>query len=107
MARLSVAGHAMAFAGGDGRCYGLINAVAGNVGAPEVYGAHHGGFIPIDNGFSSTFGSFLISGPGLKQGYERPREELGYIHAVDVVPTICHILGVDPPAQTQAYLINH
>ena len=73
----------------------------GNVGAPLVYGAHHGGFIPTDNGFSSTFGSFLLSGPGLKKGYERPVERLGYIHAVDVVPTICHILGVESPAQSQ------
>jgi len=73
----------------------------GNVGAPLVYGAHHGGFIPTDNGFSSTFGSFLLSGPGLKKGYERPVERLGYIHAVDVVPTICHILGVEAPAQNQ------
>ena len=73
----------------------------GNVGAPLVYGAHHGGFIPTDNGFSSTYGSFLLSGPGLKKGYERPVERLGYIHAADVVPTICHILGVEPPAQSQ------
>ena len=73
----------------------------GKVGAPLVYGAHHGGFIPTDNGFSSTFGSLLLTGPGLKRGYERPVERLGYIHAVDVVPTICHILGVDPPAQSQ------
>ena len=73
----------------------------GSVGAPLEYGAHHGGFIPTDNGFSSTYGSFLLAGPGLKQGYERPVERLGYIHAVDVVPTLCHILGVDPPAQSQ------
>ena len=73
----------------------------GNVGAPEVYGAHHGGFLPIDNGFSSTFGSFLLAGPGLKQGYERPPDRLGYIQAVDVVPTLCHILDIDPPAQSQ------
>ena len=74
---------------------------SGNVGAPLVYGAHHGGFIPTDNGFSSTFGSFLLAGPGLKREYERPVERLGYIHAVDVVPTICHILDVEPPAQSQ------
>ena len=73
----------------------------GNVGAPLVYGAHHGGFIPTDNGFSSSFGSCFITGPGLKQGYERPVDKLGYIHAADVVPTFCHILGVDPPAQSQ------
>ena len=73
----------------------------GNVGVPEVYGAHHGGFLPIDNGFSSTFGSFLLAGPGLKQGYERPPDRLGYIQAVDVVPTLCHILDIDPPVQSQ------
>ena len=73
----------------------------GSVGAPEVYGAHHGGFIPTDNGFSSTYGSFLLAGPSLKQGYERPTDQLGYIQAVDVVPTLCHILGIDPPAQSQ------
>ena len=73
----------------------------GNVGAPLVYGAHHGGFIPTENGFSSTFGSFFLDGPGLKRGYERPVDRLGYIHAVDVVPTFCHILGVDPPVQAQ------
>lgn len=73
----------------------------GTVGAPEVYGAHHGGFLPTDNGFSSTFGSFLLAGPGVKEGYERPTDRLGYIHAVDVVPTFCHLLGIDPPAQSQ------
>jgi len=73
----------------------------GSVGAPEVYGAHHGGFLPVDNGFSSTFGSFLLAGPGVKRGYERPSDRLGYIHAVDVVPTLCHLLGIEPPAQSQ------
>ena len=73
----------------------------GAVGAPEVYGAHHGGFLPTDNGFSSTFGSLMLAGPGLKQGYERPTGSLGYIHAADVVPTLCHIFGVEPPAQSQ------
>ena len=73
----------------------------GAVGAPEVFGAHHGGFLPTDNGFSSTFGSLMLAGPGLKQGYERPVDKLGYIHAADVVPTFCHLLGVEPPAQAQ------
>ena len=73
----------------------------GNVGAPLEFGAHHGGFLPTDNGFSSTFGSFLIAGPGLKQDYERDTEQLGYIHAADVVPTLCRILGIEPPQQSQ------
>jgi len=73
----------------------------GSVGAPAVYGAHHGGFLPTDNGFSSTFGTMMIAGPGIKAGYERPTNRLGYIQAVDVVPTYCHLLGIDPPAQSQ------
>ncbi len=84
--------------------YGQWKGIVGNgtaVGAPEVYGAHHGGFIPTRSDISSSFGSFLLSGPGLKKGYERPSETLGYIHAADVVPTFCHILGVSPPAQSQ------
>jgi hypothetical protein len=73
----------------------------GAAGAPRVYGGHHGGFLPTDNGFCSTFGTFIVAGEGLKKGYERPAEILGYIHAVDVVPTLCHLFGVQPPAQSQ------
>ncbi|MCB0184560.1 MAG: alkaline phosphatase family protein, partial [Caldilineaceae bacterium] len=73
----------------------------GSVGAPAVYGAHHGGFLPTDNGFSSTFGTMMLSGPGIKAGYERPTDQLGYIQAVDVVPTFCHLLEIEPPAQSQ------
>jgi hypothetical protein len=73
----------------------------GTVGAPEVFGAHHGGFIPTQSAISSSFGTLLLAGPVLKKGYERPTDELGYIHATDVVPTFCHIYDVDPPAQSQ------
>ncbi|HBY98821.1 MAG TPA: hypothetical protein DEP84_33560 [Chloroflexi bacterium] len=71
------------------------------VGAPAAYGAHHGGFLPTQTTISSSFGTLLLAGPGVKRGYERPADRLGYIHAVDVVPTFCHILGVTPPAQSQ------
>ena len=73
----------------------------GDVGAPKVYSAHHGGFLPTQNEISSTFGTLLLAGPGLKKGYERPADTLGYIHATDVVPTFCHLLDAQPPAQSQ------
>jgi predicted AlkP superfamily phosphohydrolase/phosphomutase len=73
----------------------------GTVGAPEEFGAHHGGFIPTESKISSTFGSFMLMGSGIKAGYERSTGRFGYIHAVDIVPTYCHMLGVDPPAQSQ------
>ena len=83
--------------------YGQWRSIVGGgaVGAPEVFGGHHGGFLPTQSEISSSFGTLLLAGPGLKKGYERPADTLGYIHAVDVVPTFCHILAVAPPAQSQ------
>ena len=83
--------------------YGQWKSIVGGgcVGAPEVYGSHHGGFIPTSSDISSSFGSFYLAGPGIKKGYERPTKKLGYIHAVDVVPTLSHIFGIAPPAQSQ------
>ncbi len=83
--------------------YGQWRGIAGDasVGAPNVYGAHHGGFLPTQSRDSSSFGSWLLAGPGVKAGYERPADKLGYIHAADVVPTFCHLLGAEAPAQSQ------
>ena len=82
-----------------GQWLGIVG--GGAAGAPEVYGAHHGGFLPTQNDLSSSFGTLMLAGPGLKQGYERPAETLGYIQAADVVPTICHLFEISPPAQSQ------
>ena len=73
----------------------------GTVGAPKVYGAHHGGFIPTQSEISSTFATLMLAGPSLKKGYERRAEKFGYIHTADVVPTVCHLFNVEPPAQSQ------
>lgn len=83
--------------------YGQWRGIAGGgcVGAPNVYGAHHGGFLPTQSQTSSSFGSWLLAGPGVKQGYERPVDKLGYIYAADVVPTFCQMLGAEPPRQAQ------
>ena len=82
-----------------GQWRGIVG--GGAAGAPEVFGAHHGGFLPTRNDLSSSFGTMMIAGPGVRKGYERPVEELGYIHAVDVVATWCHLFGVEPPAHCQ------
>ena len=73
----------------------------GSVGSPELYGAHHGGFLPTQNDISSTFATLMLSGPDLKKGYERPTEKFGYIQTAEVVPTRCHIFNICPPAQSQ------
>lgn len=73
----------------------------GAVGAPEVLQAHHGGFLPTDNGLSSSYGTFMVMGPGIRHEYSRDTGRLGYIHMTDVVPTCCHILSVRPPTHSQ------
>jgi predicted AlkP superfamily phosphohydrolase/phosphomutase len=54
---------------------------------------------------SSHLGMFVIIGPRIKKGYERPPEKLGYIRMKDVAPTICHILNISPPSQSQGAVL--
>lgn len=49
---------------------------------------------------------FMISGPGVKEGYERPAQKLGDIRPIDVAPTLCHLLGIEPPAQAQGTIVR-
>ena len=44
---------------------------------------------------------FSIAGAGIKKGYSRPVEKLGHMRLIDVTPTLCHLLGIQPPAQSQ------
>lgn len=68
--------------------------------------AEHGAKVPTDRtGTSSNLGTFLIKGPGIRAGYERDPERLGFIHLVDVVPTISHLMGFRPPAQSQGAVL--
>jgi predicted AlkP superfamily phosphohydrolase/phosphomutase len=74
-------------------------AVADNLGHVA---SGHGRMLPT---YESTYGTekaiFIIAGPGIKPGYERPAEQLGHIKLLDVTPTLCHLLGIQPPAQAQ------
>jgi predicted AlkP superfamily phosphohydrolase/phosphomutase len=48
---------------------------------------------------------FSIAGPGIKKGYTRPVDRLGHMRLLDVTPTICYLLGIDPPAQCQGAVL--
>jgi len=65
---------------------------------------HPGGFLPTQSDISSTFATLMLSGPGLKRGYERPVEKFSYIHTADVVSTLCRIFNVAPPVQSQGFI---
>lgn len=72
---------------------------------PGEYGAHHGPYLPTARtALSSNLAYLLAQGPGLKEGYRRPVDRLGYVHMTSVVPLVCHLLGIDPPAQCQGAL---
>lgn len=48
---------------------------------------------------------FAIAGPGIKKGYARPVDKLGHIRLLDVTPTLCHLLGIQAPAQNQGLVL--
>ena len=63
-------------------------------------GANHGPQPPTaGTAMSSNLAVLMGHGPGIRAGYERDRERLGLMRLVDVVPTMCHVLGIQPPAQ--------
>jgi predicted AlkP superfamily phosphohydrolase/phosphomutase len=67
-----------------------------------VTNSAHGPQLPTyQSEVSSHMAMFVLRGPGVKKGYVRPPDELGYVKMIDIVPTICHILGIAPPAQSQ------
>jgi len=66
--------------------------------AAPTYQSHHGSAFPsADYGLGSERAIFGLCGPGVRRGYVRPHP----IRLVDVTPTICHLLGIAPPAQSE------
>ena len=66
----------------------------------------HGRMLPTNETvFGTERAIFTIAGPGVKKGYERPAEKLGHVRLIDVAPTLCHLLGIQPPAQSQGAII--
>ena len=66
-----------------------------------VSAAHGHQMLTSQSNINSSLAMAILTGPGVKKGYERPTNRLGYIKTKDVVPTLCHILNIQPPAQSQ------
>ena len=66
-------------------------------------GAIHGSQLPTyETDLFTTMGMMILSGPGVKVGgYERDWRRWGLLREIDVAPTICHLMGLRPPAQNQ------
>ena len=76
-----------------------------SIGPARDY-AEHWCKLPTDRtGVSSNLATFMMKGPGIKAGYERDPDRLGLMRLVDVVPTICHLMGFRPPQHSQGAIL--
>jgi predicted AlkP superfamily phosphohydrolase/phosphomutase len=68
--------------------------------------AGHARMLPTEESkFGTQKAIFTIAGPGIKRGYEREVEKVGHIKLIDVTPTLCHLLGIEPPTQSQGRIV--
>lgn len=70
-------------------------------------GAHHGSKLPTArSSLSSNMAILLAAGPGIRRGHRWDGDRVGWPRLVDVVPTICHLLGIRPPRQAHGAIIS-
>lgn len=67
----------------------------------DDYGEHHGQLPTYEYGLGSLKGLLIISGPGVRKGVVLKR----VVYAVDIAPTICHLLGIPPPRDAEGSII--
>ena len=66
--------------------------------APARQGANHGPQILTSRTeFASNLAAAICAGPGIRSGYERDADTHGFWQLTGIVPTICHLLGIQPP----------
>jgi len=70
-------------------------------------GGNHGPMIPTyETEVTSVMGGLLLAGAGVRPGVQIPRGEQARICAADLAPTLAHLLGVDPPAQSEGRVLH-
>lgn len=72
-----------------------------DVGPTDLGCAHHPYLPSAAYGIWSNPAVFFLAGPGVRRGYERPHP----ITQVDVAPTLCHLIGLAPPAQCEGKIV--
>jgi predicted AlkP superfamily phosphohydrolase/phosphomutase len=68
--------------------------------AKEHNGLHHSHLPYARNSVASNRAIFLAMGPGVRQG-----ARVDHVNLVDVAPTLCHLIGIDPPAQSEGRIV--
>jgi len=81
-------------------------ATKGDVTIGTASGAHHGPQIPTtETDLSSNLALLMMAGPGVRRSFERDYQQLSYARLVDLVPTFCHLLGIQPPIHSQGAVL--
>lgn len=71
------------------------------------YGAHHGPMSPTAETEVCSNKAFVVaSGRGIRKGYDRSQGRLGPVRVLDIAPTICELLGYQPPRENQGAVIG-
>ncbi len=73
-----------------------------DVGPTDLGCAHHPYLPSATYGIWSNPAVFFLAGPGVRRGYQRPHP----ITQADVAPTLCHLLGIAPPAQCEGKIVT-
>lgn len=84
--------------------HGLV--LSGSTGSAAGGSANHGPQpTTARTRMHSNLSSLLLYGPGIRGGYRRDVTRLGHPHLEDYVPTLSHLLGIHPPAQSQGSIL--
>lgn len=46
---------------------------------------------------TSNMAFFMLKGPKIKKGVQWQEKDKGYVKLIDLVPTLCHTIGIEPP----------
>jgi len=68
--------------------------------AKQHNGLHHSHLPYARSSVASNRAIFLAMGPGVREG-----SHIDHVNLVDVAPTLCHLLGMQPPAQSEGRIV--
>ena len=72
-----------------------------------VRGASHGPMVPtFETKATSALGALFLFGPGVRAGARLSKVEQAKVCTTDVAPTVCYLLGMEPPAQNEGRVLQ-
>jgi len=88
------------------RGYGWGPPTDGNLVGPGR-GGLHGSQVPnAEHGILTNVAGMILTGPRIKPGYERDHRRYGLMRQIDIAPTIAHLFGLKPPAQSVGAVLH-